>query len=307
MKKIAFLGLLISLGLFSCKSNYTRIGDKNANYIPYYLKVYEADSIYILGNYEGSYKILDSLFKKYEPVNMPIYFEFENYIKMAVKFNKVKKKDLINLARNYDYRYEDFKEDSLLNVSIKKFNLSKRKIDNLHNAFESKIDTVYRNLLNKMNFNDQVVRVRENVDWNEVKKVDLKNDSLLRLNLKLNDFPTIQKVGSWKKLNHETLNSNVSIDVVLIHLSAYDTLFENYEAKIFDYVIKGKCLPKTHALMKDKNNMIYNNESYYHFLFPDLNSGNQSLKKEINIRRKKKGLPSIEYDKLWHEERLMKM
>jgi hypothetical protein len=305
MKKIIFLGLLISLGLFSCKSNYTRVGDKNANYIPYYLKVYEADSLYLLKNYESSYKILDSLFKKYEPINMPMYFEYENYIKMAVKFNKVKKEDLKNLARNYDYRYNDFNKDSLLNVALNKFKFSTKQIDDLHNKFESEIDTVYRNLLYKMNFDDQKVRISGNTDSNEVRIVDFKNDSLLRLNL--NRFPTVQKVGSWKKLNHEDLNGNVSLDVVLIHLSAYENLFEYYDNRFLDYVRKGECLPKTYAHMKDKNNMIYHNESFYHFLFPSIKSMDDNLKKEIDNRRKKTGLPSIEYEKIWFEERLMKM
>ena len=94
MKKIVFLMVVVSLGLFSCKSNYTRIGDKNANYIPYYLKVYEADSLYIIGEYKNSYKILDSLFKKYEPINMPIYFEYEQYIKLANRFDKKTKKNI---------------------------------------------------------------------------------------------------------------------------------------------------------------------------------------------------------------------
>ena len=34
---------------------------------------------------------------------------------------------------------------------------------------------------------------------------------------------------------------------------------------------------------------------------------NPSLVKIINERRKKHGLPSIEYEKIWFEERLMKM
>ena len=59
--------------------------------------------------------------------------------------------------------------------------------------------------------------------------------------------------------------------------------------------------------MKDKNNMIYHNESFYHFLFPNIKSMDDNLKKEINNRRKKIGLPSIEYEKIWFEERLMKM
>ncbi len=50
MKTLKAILLIIPLVLLciSCKSSYTRIGDKNANYIPYYLKVYEADSLFIV-------------------------------------------------------------------------------------------------------------------------------------------------------------------------------------------------------------------------------------------------------------------
>ncbi len=37
---------LISISFISCKS-YQKIGSKNSNYIPYYLKVYKADSLFL--------------------------------------------------------------------------------------------------------------------------------------------------------------------------------------------------------------------------------------------------------------------
>jgi len=59
--------------LISCKSSYTKIGDKKANYIPYYLKVYEADSLYYAKNYTNYKKELENLFAKYEPINIVLY------------------------------------------------------------------------------------------------------------------------------------------------------------------------------------------------------------------------------------------
>ena len=87
--------VVVSLGLFSCKSNYTRIGDKNANYIPYYLKINEADSLFIVGNYKRSFEITDSLFKKFEPINLEGYSEYMTHISSAVasnNFDRLKKK-----------------------------------------------------------------------------------------------------------------------------------------------------------------------------------------------------------------------
>lgn len=49
--------LIFAFSLFfivSCKSGYTKIGGKNANYIPYYNEVYRADSLYLTNNFEKS-------------------------------------------------------------------------------------------------------------------------------------------------------------------------------------------------------------------------------------------------------------
>ena len=71
---------LISISFISCKS-YQKIGGENSNYIPYYLKVYEADSLFLVKKFSLAYEKYDSLFKYYEPINMPLYLECENYIK----------------------------------------------------------------------------------------------------------------------------------------------------------------------------------------------------------------------------------
>ena len=77
MYKILFF--LISIFLISCKS-YQKIGGKNSDYIPYYLKVYEADSLFTLKDYQGSYKILDDLFKKYDAKNTVSFYEYGTYL-----------------------------------------------------------------------------------------------------------------------------------------------------------------------------------------------------------------------------------
>ena len=87
MLKVLFV--FVSISLISCKS-YQKIGDKNSNYIPYYLKVYEADSLFLVKKYSLAYEKYDSLFKYYEPINMPLYFEFENYIKSGLLAKKDK-------------------------------------------------------------------------------------------------------------------------------------------------------------------------------------------------------------------------
>ncbi len=298
--------VVVSLGLFSCKSNYTRIGDKNANYIPYYLKVYEADSLYIIGEYKNSYKILDSLFKKYEPINMPIYFEYEQYIKLANRFDKKTKKNIKKLSQYYNYSINDIKQDSILYFVLNKSKISEKKIVKWHNQFEKKIDTVYRNLIHRMNLKDQMIRQNVPINWNNVKKVDLENDSILKLKLSSKGFPFIRKVGNYKKMSSEISSKDVSLDVILIHLSVDNTIFESYKKLLIDYVKRGYLPPKTYANMFDKNYFINNKKSYYHFMFSNLKYSEMDTitKNEINIKRKLEGLPCIDYDYLFTKKRI---
>ena len=62
MKKSLLLISIISLIVISCKSSYTKIGDKNANYIPYYLKVYENANNYMKDS-SDRYNAYQSYFK----------------------------------------------------------------------------------------------------------------------------------------------------------------------------------------------------------------------------------------------------
>ena len=301
IKKIVWIGF-ISLFMISCKSNYTKIGDKNANYIPYYIKVYKADSLYVVKDYKRSYEILDSLFKKYQPVNMSLYFEYENYVKMSARFDKVKKKDVKNLVKYYDYRLEEIQKDTLLSIAFNKTKFTEKKINRLHASFIKNVDTVYRNLINQMNFRDQEIRVNGEIDWNEVRNTDLENDSLLKIQLEKKGFPNIKKVGSWKKIKGEFTGKNVDLEVIFNHLSSYDC-FDYYEAKIYSFVKTGLCAPKVFGRFIDKRSLKDNRESYYYFIPFDLNiQKNKSADfiKEINSRRKKNGLPSVEYDLYWY-------
>lgn len=97
--------IIVVIGVFviliSCKSSYTHIGDKNANYIPYYLKVNEADSLFLVDEFDKSHKILDSLFQKYEPANTDNFYEYGTYLMSCVAVN-----DTIGIKKKMAYSFE---------------------------------------------------------------------------------------------------------------------------------------------------------------------------------------------------------
>lgn len=148
--------------LVSCKSNYTRIGEKKANYIPYYLKAYEADSLCLVGNYQRSYEILDSLFKKYEPANMNNVNEYSTYIACCVMTGNTKgidskiRKGILkygSVIRNHP------EADTIYSRLFKITKVSKEEMKVLSRKYNKKFDPNLRNRIVRMFNEDQDARI----------------------------------------------------------------------------------------------------------------------------------------------------
>lgn len=307
MKNLLFI---LCITLFSCKSNFTKIGDKKANYIPYYLKVYEADSLFLTQNYSQSFKKLDSLFKKYEPINMVLYFEYENYIKSGLlsKQKKSFRTNYKNLFLKFGYNYSDVLSDSILKKGISNTFISEKKAKKWHNLYISRLDTVFRNKINAMNYEDQKVRNIKPLDWSRIERVDLANDSILRSYIQKNGYPNFKKVGTFRKLSETEKFKSVGLDVLINHFTSYQESALFYNTTLFDFVKNGTCPPKDYGDFMDRYYNKFKNTSYFYFITDDFNfKWNKDLVKEINSRRRKNGLPSIEYHELWFNERIMKM
>ncbi len=72
--------LILCLFLYACK---------NRNYLLYYNKVNEIDSIYRMANKpEKAIKKFKKLFQKYEPKNQELTEEYKTYIKLADQYHK---------------------------------------------------------------------------------------------------------------------------------------------------------------------------------------------------------------------------
>jgi hypothetical protein len=288
MKKIAFLGLIISLGLFSCKSNYTRIGDKNANYIPYYLKVNEADSLYVIGDYKRSHAILDSLFTKFEPANIDSNHEYGRYLMSCVAIN-----DTTNIKKKIAYSYKNYGAMHIPIDPIKNHiylqNIYKQ--DSLYflkqrNKYLKKIDYGLIEKISEMVKLDQTYS-RENAIENN------KNDSINRVKLKdiikNNVYPNYYVVGYFEP----GLNDDARTTVLLLHQDKA-TVFK-YLPIIEDAIKKGKCSPEEYAAIYDKCMWVNGNENEkqkYNTFGPE---NRQKLDSIVKINRKNIGLPSASY------------
>lgn len=292
MKKLIVLLTAITL-LFSCKSNYTRIGDKNANYIPYYLKVYEADSLFIVGNYKKSHKILDSLFKIYEPVNDDVLYEYGTYLMTSVINN-----DTLDIEKKISFSYKNY--GGMLTptnpyesyLKLQKYYLKRSQhYQNLRKKYLNKIDYKLLSELRLMLELDQKHnRCTNDVDLiNKVNISDSINREKLDKIIKTKIYPNYHFLG----YPEQELNNFVNISTLLLHQDSQT--IEKFLPIIMDAVIKGKCNPIVYAFLHDKYVVMYNNKEIkqkYNEFSDEIKIEKNSI---VKTNRRLIGLPSINY------------
>jgi len=97
--------------------NYMRFS-KEVNYIPYYLEVYAADSLRMVGKNKEAFEKLEKLFKVYEPLNEINYEEYKNYLRLSYVTNRKSniKENTIFFIKKFGYPYKRAKNDSVMNL-----------------------------------------------------------------------------------------------------------------------------------------------------------------------------------------------
>ena len=244
--KFNIVVLCVLVFLISCKSNYTHIGDKNANYIPYYLKVYEADSLFLINDYEKSYEILDKLFKKYEPINIQGYYEYGNYLASAVMCGKTK-----NINKKIKKSFTDFGGISIYHYNSPKFKdtilayskFSKEELNGFKQIYLKKINLELRNKIELMVNEDQRVRVdmkNDSMDFFQ-KKHKKKLDSIF---LKYG-YPNLKTIGY-----DNYFENSADLCLILIHQDVSDK--ELFLKVMFENLKKGNCMPSEYAAVYDR-------------------------------------------------------
>lgn len=307
MRKIVLL--ILCLCILSCKSAYTRIGDKKANYIPYYLKVYEADSLFLVNNYKRSYEILDSLFKKYEPISLEGYIsEYGDYLASAVMTGNTK-----NFRKKVVYGFENFgsidnsKIDTYryTDTIIKTAKITPEEIDSLVQKYNSKLNLSLRNELLQMIKEDQFIRKNgvEN-EIVEIEKMKMVHREKIDAIFSTHGYPSYRLLGANIGSEFEDV---VVFHILLLHQD------NNYLEKIMPFLLEsvkqGKMFPEDYAIVYDRYtlNKVTNSENYQFYgtytnmkgipipsiLYPE----------KIASLRKAIGLPSIKH-KIWKRKYL---
>jgi hypothetical protein len=292
---IRFLLIIITISIFySCKSTINNKKETEINYIPYYLKVYEADSLYLVKNYTKSYQILDSLFKIYEPLNLESYKEYETYISCAFQLNKKidYKKMILHSIENLGTNTKNIKYDTLFNIAFKNTNIPKEELDLHTKKYRTSLNYKLRDSIKQICIDDQKAR-RNSTFSEEIRKHDSINERKLKKIFESYDYPSEKLIGGYY-----IDSTNVNLNVVYLHTN-HDFRINFLLPRIFRAVKLGKAYPEEYTESYDRYLEVTTGKQLY---------GSYNLRREkqftefvnpkkIDSIRKSVGLPHLKYNK----------
>ncbi|EFK36761.1 Uncharacterised protein [Chryseobacterium gleum] len=275
--------IAIIFTLAACKS-------RNYNYIIYYNKINEADSILrFQKDTMAAVKQYKKIFRQYAPKNQERINEYENYIRLSHQHHKNfgGKKSLYKLiplvAHNWKYK----KQDSSFIQLYQKYGIGRQEI-------EFKVEEWKRGLNQKLvdSFTvafkrDQDSRIDSN--YADINKNDKKNAELLRWMFENYGFPSLQKIGLSNG------DFFMPSGPILLHMADYEEYYPYLKIKLLEYVKSGECPPRDYAAMVDRNNL-HHKVPYTYGVY----QGYENIKDSATVNRNRKsiGLPSLKHAQL---------
>ncbi len=267
------------------------------NYIPYYLKVYEADSLYITNNFQQSFQILDSLFKKFEPADMSSYGEYGIYLGSAVEsgnVDNIKEKVIYSKLNFGDFFSSHKNANEIYKKVIEASKLTKVEIENLDRQYEEKMNNEVRKTFVQMYKDDQNYR-QGNPDIIKMKEIDDSNRLKLNQIFKKYGFPTGKLIGGTNCGNLKDGIGQIRTSLFIIHQS--DSVRAKYIPIYYKALVSGNVDPEEYSGIVDRDLNIKGQKQLYGTyscgnvdeICPLVNT------KKIDSIRKSIGLPHIKY------------
>ena len=260
---------------------------RELNYITYYQKVSEIDSILRFANQpEIAVKEYGKLFKKYEPKNQEKTREYETYIILAQKSNidfggKKSLKKLIYLTAPYSVfgsgkeYYPLYNKYGMDSLEVKK------EIDHWKNSLNK---TLVDSLTIAM-IRDQKYRSKEDYDEDLFLLADAKNSTLLKQTFEKYGYPSIYKIG---------IKGNDGINIHVYSIMLHMVMSKDYEYlknKLYEFIKSGECPPEVYSVFVDRHESIYNKR----ILYGDYGIIENVDSTLIDKNRKAIGLPSTRH------------
>lgn len=275
--------LVVILFIFSSCKN------RNLNYISYYNKVNEIDSIYRFQKDNlAVIKQYKKLFRKYPPRNQERIEEYYTYITLADQYGKNfgGKKSLYKLIPLVAPNWQNRKEDVSFIQLYQKYGIDHQEIDQKVAQWKKKLNQKLVDSFTVAFKRDQDSRKNSNNE--EMFKSDRKNAELLKWMFEKEGFPSLQKIGLWNG------DFFMPSGPLLLHMADYDEYHQYFRTKILEYVKSGECPPRDYAAMIDRY--------YLHVIKKDIPygvyQGYEKIKDTVQVNRNRKsiGLPSFKHN-----------
>ncbi|MFT3794697.1 hypothetical protein [Flavobacterium sp.] len=291
MKKLGlFLFIMALIVSCSARQNATAVSNpKQANYIPYYLKVEQAKKLYTQKENQKCFELLDSLFNQFKPINTLFVDELEIYAELALERGKKDKLDAIVeiLISDYGYDVADYEGELWENLR-KQSQWSHGELKNKYLVFRKNLNVGLRDSIIEIFKKDQSIR-RMTKDEKKIDSVDRINEPYIVHFIKRYGYPDFRLVGG--NGNNETI-SPAYLSVLLKHLSLPGAM--ELEPILLDEVKKGKCPRDIYAGMLDVHTAVLKQETPYTYLgtYKDYKPTDKAA---TNRAREKIGLPAIPF------------
>jgi len=297
MKLSACIALIFTIFLLmSCKTKHVTQKEKSLNYIPYYLQVYKADSLFLTKNHKQSYDILDKLFKRYKPLNQDLYYEYETYVKSATILDKkINYKNSIEklvgeFGKNKLSFVGDYK-DSILAEAFQKSKLKDTQFDSLKEKYAKSKNILLRDSIIKMAEIDQMYRYGESYVKNAKKIDSIENINEHKLIYIFNNYgyPGYNIIGNPMMRGKR---EKIDIGAIIIHMADRENS-QWIKEKLLEFIKQGRCSTYNYAALIDREKLNKKEKQVYNVF--SKNEMSEDIK-QVNKERKKVGMPTIEYE-----------
>lgn len=272
---------LVLLFLFvSCKT-------REKNYINYYNRVNEIDSIYRIAHKPlTAVRKYKRLFKKYEPKNQERLDEFENYIYLSDQYSRNfgGKKTLLKFAKVIAPYGDSYKKHLPL---FQKYGIDGIEIQSELLKWENSRDKVLMDSITTLFVRDQE---GERADVDLMIKNDRKNANAMKWIIANYGYPSLNKVGQMG-------NDNVFLPLLTFfsHMSASED-YPYFESQLKHAVKTGECPPRVYTTMVDRYHLEIKNDDIIYATY----IGNSIISDSAQTDRNRKsiGLPTMNHSKI---------
>ena len=281
--------ILLSFIIISCKTRET-------NYITYYNKVNEIDSIYrIAQKPKLAIKKFRKLFKEFQPKNQERIEEFENYIYLSDKYqeNFGGKKNLykfITLIAPYRNAYQEHLP------LFKKYGIDSLEAANKTDLWVRSREKVLMDSITTLFIRDQEGR---RLDINISARNDLKNANLMKWIFDNYGYPSLQKVGVFG--NDDVF---LPMSTFFSHMSASQD-YPYFEKKLKRYLEMGDCSPREYSTMVDRYHLQVLKDKMLYGSYIGVDGISDTI--QVNKNRKSVGLPSLKHNNIITKDFLKKL